>query len=354
MNTKLMNRWLIYVAGVALATGGLHAQSDPASALQQYMADLHRSPNDTALREKVITFVRGMNPAPTLPEDAERYMARGAAAFKNAKTAEDFKDAVTEFEKATLAAPWLADAYNNLGVAQEKVGLFGPAMQSFKLYLLAAPDAPDAKEKRTLIYELEYSRDKAESKVAATKTLFEAFGLDILSSGFANLKQKNVSINDVRLALDHGADVNSVAAEKWGLTALKCAIYSGQDDVLQLLLDHGADVREGRPLIDAVAFEFDATTIKLLIDKGANVNAKRDDGSTALMKAAQYAELDVVRLLLKKGADIRAKDNNGRTALMLIRNQGGNGFWNNNRKAQFERDKPEVIRILEEAEAKSR
>jgi len=102
-----------------------------------------------------------MKPAPAIPRDAERFMNRGAAAAKSAKDANDFKDAVVEFEKATLAAPWMANAYYNLGVAQDKAGMYSSAIRSLKLYLVAAPNAPDTKNVEKLIDEIEYRQEKA-------------------------------------------------------------------------------------------------------------------------------------------------------------------------------------------------
>ena len=52
--------------------------------------------------------------------------------------------------------------------------------------------------------------------------------------------------------------------------------------------------------------------VKLLLDKGAEVNAKNKDGKTALLVASN---LEVVKLLLDKGADVNVKDKNGGTAL---------------------------------------
>jgi len=140
--------------------------SSPQQTLDQYVADLQKNPDDTALREKIIRLVQEMKPAPTVPKEAERFMARGAAAVNSAKDANDFKDAVAEFEKATLAAPWLANAYYNLGVAQDKAGLYGEAMRSLKLYLLAAPNAPDANSVEKLVYEIEYRQEKAAKEAA--------------------------------------------------------------------------------------------------------------------------------------------------------------------------------------------
>ena len=56
---------------------------------------------------------------------------------------------------------------------------------------------------------------------------------------------------------------------------------------------------------------------KLLVNKGADVNAEDISGGTALMRAAYKGKLDVAQLLIKKGADLNAKDAKGRTALSI-------------------------------------
>lgn len=129
--------------------------------LKQYVSNLQGTPNDVALREKIIRHVQAIRKAPAVPEEAERFMARGTAAVRAAKDVNDFKDAAAEFEKATLTAPWLASAYYNLGISQDRAGMYADAIRNLKLYLLAAPDAPDAKQVKTLIYEIEYRQEKA-------------------------------------------------------------------------------------------------------------------------------------------------------------------------------------------------
>ena len=57
--------------------------------------------------------------------------------------------------------------------------------------------------------------------------------------------------------------------------------------------------------------------IKDLIKSGANVNAKTDNGETALMWAVRHRNAEVVKALIEAGADINAKNNKGATALML-------------------------------------
>jgi hypothetical protein len=56
-------------------------------------------------------------------------------------------------------------------------------------------------------------------------------------------------------------------------------------------------------------------SLKLLISKGANVNAVDREGSTPLMYAVRGDQIGAAKLLLSSGAHIGAKDRQGRTAL---------------------------------------
>ena len=150
------------LALVLLASFSVHAQpANSSQTLNQYIADLQKNPNDYALREKIIKHVQTMKQKPATPEEAERRMARGSAAVKGAQSKQDFLDAAAEFDKASLAAPWLPAVYYNLGITQDKAGKYKEAIQNLKLYLFAAPDAPDAKAVKSLIYEIEYRQEKA-------------------------------------------------------------------------------------------------------------------------------------------------------------------------------------------------
>jgi len=62
--------------------------------------------------------------------------------------------------------------------------------------------------------------------------------------------------------------------------------------------------------------------VKLLLSKGAEVNAKDKDGSTPLHKEAQNGHWDVVKLLLSNGAEVDAKDKDGKTPLDLAASEG--------------------------------
>jgi tetratricopeptide (TPR) repeat protein len=129
--------------------------SPSADTLNQYVEDLKNNPADRALREKIIKLAVAMKPAPATPEAAERNMSRGTAYAQKAGDAAGYKKAIAEFEAAANDAPWLALAYFNLGVMQEKAGSYTDAIQSFKFYLLAAPDAKNSRDVKNKIYSLE-------------------------------------------------------------------------------------------------------------------------------------------------------------------------------------------------------
>jgi hypothetical protein len=65
------------------------------------------------------------------------------------------------------------------------------------------------------------------------------------------------------------------------------------------------------------AWQGDTAKVKILLDAGADVNAKDDDGVTVLMWAVLSSSVEAVRILLEAGADVTAKANDGSTARML-------------------------------------
>lgn len=66
----------------------------------------------------------------------------------------------------------------------------------------------------------------------------------------------------------------------------------------------------------AAAGRKDSETVKALVAAGAEVNAKDEDGRTALMEAADRDNSESVKILISAGAEVNAKDKEGRTALM--------------------------------------
>jgi tetratricopeptide (TPR) repeat protein len=132
-------------------------------AVNQDMDNLKKNPRDNALREKIIRQVLNMKAAPSVPEEAERNMARGTAFAQKASDSAGYKKALAEFEAASNSAPWLALAYFNLGVVQEKAGLYHEAIQSLNFYLMSAPNAKNARDVKNKIYSLEVDAEDVQA-----------------------------------------------------------------------------------------------------------------------------------------------------------------------------------------------
>lgn len=66
-----------------------------------------------------------------------------------------------------------------------------------------------------------------------------------------------------------------------------------------------------------VAFKFDV--IKSLVHAHADVNAQDANGCTALMRASYSGYLELVNFLLENGADKEILDNNGQKAVHYVR-----------------------------------
>ncbi len=102
----------------------------------------------------------------------------------------------------------------------------------------------------------------------------------------------------------NGANVN--ARNNDDITVLMQAIQRGFPELAKIkILMEEDNVQRDNPQI-----------IKLLIGKGAYVNAKNKDSSTALTLAIKKGYLETTNLLISLGADINAKNNDGFTPLM--------------------------------------
>jgi len=114
------------------------------------------------------------------------------------------------------------------------------------------------------------------------------------------------NVGVVKLLLDKGADVN--AQDSAGETALWYAASKGHTDIVRLLLDRGAGVNVKNYLHrTALVLAVNADIAKLLLDKGADLNATDSYGRTPLSYAGIYRRDDVVKTLLDHGANLESE-----------------------------------------------
>lgn len=114
--------------------------------------------------------------------------------------------------------------------------------------------------------------------------------------------------------------------DSWGGTALHWACDKGHLDIVHLLLQSGADKdakthQNMTPLHCACsAGHFDV--IRALLQYGADKDAKNRDGWAPIHYAADEGHLNIVQLLVDNGADKNAKDKNNNNALLYAQRLG--------------------------------
>jgi len=113
-----------------------------------------------------------------------------------------------------------------------------------------------------------------------------------------------------------------------GFTTLGLAAFLGGPEVVALLLHHGADPDDDadnparvRP-VHAAAAARDPASLRLLLEAGADPNARQQGGLTPLHAAAHADHVDMARLLLEHGADPAAQADDGRDAAQIATDDG--------------------------------
>jgi len=101
----------------------------------------------------------------------------------------------------------------------------------------------------------------------------------------------------VELLIAHGADVNAKDAQ--GRTPLDLAMKRSHQEIVKLLLPKGGDVS-----MHMAAYAGDLQRVEKFIDDGTYVDAKDQEGQTALHYAAKGGERGMAEFLIAHGADV--------------------------------------------------
>ena len=140
--------------------------------------------------------------------------------------------------------------------------------------------------------------------------LFLSIGVNAAESPIADAAARG-DREAVMALLKKAADVN--AAQGDGMTALHWAAMNGDNEMVQMLIVAGANVRATTRLgtytpLYLASQHGHAPVIAALITAGADVAAGTPNGTTPLMVAAASGELEAVKVLVDNGADVNGKD----------------------------------------------
>ena len=133
-------------------------------------------------------------------------------------------------------------------------------------------------------------------------------------------------LEQVAAALNQGVAIDWRNLNAASTTPLHIAAQQGHEAVVRLLLGRGASIdatdQEHRTALHTAAQQGHEAVARLLLGHGASIDATDHESRTPLHTAAQQGHEAMVRLLLDRGASIAALDTNNWTPLHSAAQQG--------------------------------
>jgi quinoprotein dehydrogenase-associated probable ABC transporter substrate-binding protein len=128
-------------------------------------------------------------------------------------------------------------------------------------------------------------------------------------------------LDRVKFLVSKGADVNKVDAQGW--TPLQSAARQRHDHMAKLLLELGADPNLGTPTPLVAALMRDhVPTVKVLVEKGADIEKPGQDGFKPLPLAIAEDKYESAKALIEAGAKVNSVSGTDQlTPLMIVAGQ---------------------------------
>ncbi len=176
----------------------------------------------------------------------------------------------------------------------------------------------------------------------------------ILMKVASDRNNKRGAVEMLTLLIEAGANVNTEALKhpymrhSFSVTALMLSADRSPIDTMRVLIDKGSNINwsneNGHTALSTCVYNLMHTStkgssygrtlqnskekIRMLIEAGANVNMRDKNGETVLMLIVKSAcnhgrkhVFETIQMLIDAGADVNIRDNNGNTALMLLYNR---------------------------------
>jgi ankyrin repeat protein len=191
-------------------------------------------------------------------------------------------------------------------------------LKAIQLFLNAGIDgnAQSATGTTALMAASKYGRLDVVKKLLEQKVNLDAQDKQGVTALMLAAESNQVEI--VQLLLKKNANPN--VEDQTGWTALMKAVYQGSAGCTEALAARSRQEVNRALLVAALTGRQEIA--KILIDNGAEIDSRADDGRTPLMLAAGKGDTDFVSFLLKAGADPTLTDKSGATAASLARAKG--------------------------------
>ncbi|NXN97510.1 ASB3 protein, partial [Rhinopomastus cyanomelas] len=140
-----------------------------------------------------------------------------------------------------------------------------------------------------------------------------------------HLSARHGSLECIRILLEAGADPNEFNTE--ATTPLFLAVENEHIDVVKFLLQHGANVDGSHSIsgwnsLHQASFQGSVDIMEVLLENGADMECKDDFGITPLFVAAQYGKLETLSLLVSHGAEVNCQATDRATPLLIAAQEG--------------------------------
>jgi ankyrin repeat protein len=175
----------------------------------------------------------------------------------------------------------------------------------------------------TLCYELRYAAWSGDS--LTIRSLLDSTEVNINCAPYGEQTALSYAIIEghlhlVEMLLPYGPDFKRAPGTY--RTPLELAIRHQHPEIVELLILYGDDVNQNNikgltPLIRAVNNGADMVITDMLLHYGADPDLQMNDGTTPLLLAAMYGDMEKALLLIGYGADVNKSDIKGYTPLMI-------------------------------------
>lgn len=118
----------------------------------------------------------------------------------------------------------------------------------------------------------------------------------------------------VKLLLPNGVNHQNIRNSKD--TPLQRAVRSNKEDLVELLLSHGAVAHYSEDVLFQALKNNNKSMVEMLLNSGVSLELK-SGGETVLFAAVREELLEMVYILLEAGCDMETRDTRGRTPLMM-------------------------------------